>query len=120
MAERVLGKAVHPAAIERLFEVWPKAQVEVRHSYFMGSRPSGRRVELRRTVVEIWEGEKNPILLPAVYPINHRHVTRSAVCHPEDTFDRRVGIRLAFDRCLREAVRRAEPDRVLTGKRKDR
>lgn len=108
VAEKVLGKAVHPDALSRLLEVWPEAQVEVRHDRVWRGIPfTGKRVQLRRTTVEVWEGEKNPIPLPEDQRPNHRHVTREAVCHSGDQFRRRDGIRVAFDRCLREVVNRA-------------
>lgn len=118
LAGRVLGKAVHPEAINRLFEVWPEAQVEVRHDRTWRGIPfTGKRVQLRRTTVEVWEGEKNPIPLPKDQAANYRHITREAVCHPDDTFRRSDGIRIAFDRCLREAVRRTDPARLSEQKR---
>lgn len=104
-AEQVLGKGVHPAAVERLFEVWPEAQVAVAHER-----------ELRAhsyTYVEVWIGNKSARDKP-----HGLHVTRNAKCHPDDQFNRRTGVRIAFDRCLREVVRRAEPERLLTGRRK--
>lgn len=108
IAEKVLGKAVHPDALTRLLELWPEAQVEVRHDRtWRGVLFTGKRVQLRRTTVEIWEGEKNPIPLPEDQRPNHRHVTREAVCHSGDTFQRREGIRIAFERCLREVTNRS-------------
>lgn len=107
-AKRVLGKAVHPAAIERLFDVWPEAQVEVWHDWVWRTDPfTQERRQTRRTVVEIWEGERNP-----VNPSHTRRVQREALVHPDDNFERKTGIRVAFDRCLREAVRRSDPGRV--------
>lgn len=113
LAARVLGKAVHPFAVNRLFELWPEAQVAVRHGE---TRHDG--ADLRFTEVEIWEGERTAGTDPGSWAgVNTRHVTRRATCHPADPFDRRTGIRLAFDRCLREAVRRMDSPRVAGMKR---
>jgi hypothetical protein len=98
---RVLGKAVHPKAIDRLFEVWPEAQVQVDRYRTRHYGVDGIRVT--RVIVAATSQEG---------PRSHRVVDRRAYCHPDDPFDRRTGIRLAFDRCLREAVRRADPGRV--------
>lgn len=118
LAARILGYAVHPYAVDRLFEVWPEAQVEVRHDRVWRGIPfKGNRRQLRRTVVEIWEGEKNPKPLPKGQKPNHRHVTRQAICAAEDTFERAKGIDIAFRRALREAVRRTDPARVSGFKR---
>jgi len=96
LADRVLGKAVHPAAVDRLFAVWPEAIVEVTHS------PA--TMEPRFTVVSIKRD--------AEAAKTDGHVTREATCSSLDQFDRRAGIRIAFDRCLREAVRREDHGRV--------
>jgi len=83
LAERVLGKAVHPQAIDRLFELEPDAEVEVEHA------PAGMRP--RFTVVRIGRKEGRLQLAAA-----------EATCSPSDQFDRRRGIRLAFGRALRQ------------------
>lgn len=98
---KVVGPGVHPRAIGRLVEVWPEAVVEVKHS------PAA--MSPRFTVVDV---VKSP---------DHRktegHVSRAATCSREDQFVKATGIVVAFDRCLREAVRRAEPERVSAGQR---
>jgi hypothetical protein len=107
--QKILGRAVHPQAIGRLVEVWPEAEVQVRHdTMVIYPHVPLRRIESPRTTVEIWQGEKSPE--------GRQHVIREARCYVEDTYDKRVGIRVAFDRCLREIVRREDPAR-LTGKR---
>lgn len=99
-AERVLGKAVHPQALDRLFEIWPEAIVTVKHDEVpRGVGPDfGARLWLRRTVVDILQrkgAEKTT-----------GHVARNAYCHSSDQFNRKTGINLAFRRALREVVNR--------------
>lgn len=89
-AEKVLGKGVHPAAVERLFELWPEAEVGVRH--FAQRGDDG--IPLRTTRVEIWN---KPMRSPGAYP-----VTAYASCRTDtDQWNRRFGIDLAFRRALR-------------------
>lgn len=85
LAERVLGKAVHPRALDRLFELEPEAEVQINHS------PA--KMEPRFTVVRITKHDGTCKMAVA-----------DATCSPADQFDRRRGIRLAFGRCLREMV----------------
>lgn len=97
---KVLGKAVHPLAIGRLVEVWPEATIEV--SYH-DTRYDGVNLRVTRMRVYPAAGED---------PLRRPSVQRDARCHSDDQFERRVGIRIAFDRCLREVVRREDPGRV--------
>lgn len=103
-AEARLGKAADPRALDRLFELWPGARVEVRHkTVYRGVPFSADRIPLRCTTVEVWEGEKNDE--PGSWAdVNFRHVLREAVCHSGDRFVRRTGVELAFRKCL-QAVR---------------
>jgi hypothetical protein len=96
---RVLGKAVHPRALLRLHELWPHARVFVRHTWMQPSpgetfpwderdrRGRGRRVT---AVAIVQDGEPDALQFVGF-----------AVKHPNDRWDRKRGIRLAFDRALR-------------------
>lgn len=91
---RILGKAVHPNALRRLHELWPNAVVRVLH----GEEFPG---QVRGTTVRIYERPGVPG--GPVYGV--------AICHPNDQWDRRRGIELAFRRALaqvRECAQEAE------------
>lgn len=92
--QRVLGSGVHPKAITRLLELWPRATVSVRHGML---RPDGRR--LTTVTVTI-----NPCVAERVkmFGFTGGIVCRHATCAKGDQFSRRYGIKLAFERCLRE------------------
>lgn len=86
--ERTLGKAVHPRAIDRLFELWPHAEVEVKHS---DGRHDG--VNLKITHVNIRK-------LPRGNAPNEQTFGR-AYCRLDcDQWSRRRGISLAFNRAM--------------------
>lgn len=96
---RVLGKAVHPAALARLHELFPSARVNVEHEATPVELPHGTQKMSRRfyqrpsheTRVFIdLDGDKRP----------GGTIFGTATCHHEDNFDRRKGIELAFRRAL--------------------
>lgn len=99
-AAMALGSAVHPAALDRLFELCPEAVVRVRHQSLgvLGAtwyeRANGAVVPyaFRTTVVQIDLARGD-----VVYG--------RARCHPEDNYDRRKGIELAFRRALKRVPR---------------
>lgn len=95
---RVLGNAVHPRAVDRLFELWPEADVAVRHG---DDRHDG--VELKVTRVNI--AKKRDPVPTAATPL----ALGDARCRLDcDSWDRRHGISLAFRRALQEVRRMAE------------
>lgn len=101
-AGRVVGKAVHPAALDRLFELYPDVKIDVRHEHdaLRDSRRPFRPDDHHRvyrviTRVTFWlDGERRA---------SARYVWAKATCHPYDNWDRRAGIKLAFDRALAAA-----------------
>jgi hypothetical protein len=90
-SRKVLGKAVHERAIQRLHELWPEAKVEVKH------------YESRATRVTITYGAKG--------------VHGCCRCYFKDRYDRKTGVRIAFRRALQKvreseaAFGLAEPER---------
>jgi hypothetical protein len=92
-AQRVLGKAVHPGAIDRLYELWPEAIVYVQHgeNRAPGDRMSGPAIVTRWTRVTIVRSSAK------LY-----EVVGEAFCHPNDRYDRKRGIELAFKRALND------------------
>lgn len=96
-----LGDAVHPAALRRLFEMWPEARVHVQHAYVWRGKPfTSERIQVRQTLVRIEAQDFEP---------NERtwkRVTRTAMCSPDDQYDRKYGIALAFRRALHEVSNR--------------
>jgi hypothetical protein len=80
---RVLGKAIHVAALMRLHELWPEAVVKVRHGR---SNVFGKRYWTRVTIMRSGPGTGS--------------VYATAKCAPGDSFNRRYGISLAFRRAL--------------------
>lgn len=92
-AERVLGKAVHQAAIDRLFEIWPSAEVEVKHS---DGRHDG--VDLKITHINIF-------MAPRGNAPNESVFGRARCRLDDDQWDRKVGIKLAFNRALKAIPR---------------
>lgn len=85
-AKSALGKAVHPAALNRLFELYPEAIVRVRHNVTWHHG--------RQTVVYIqWK------------PDNELCTKYGAVtCHSDDQYVKRVGIDKAFRQALKKLV----------------
>lgn len=108
----VLGRAVHPAALRRLHELFPNARVFVRHEATPVELPHGTQRISRRfyqrpsheTRVYIYlDGDRRP----------GETIFGTATCHHEDNFDRRKGIELAFRRALdiaRRNYRRGRQD----------
>jgi hypothetical protein len=94
---KVLGRAVHPKAIDRLLELWPEAYVEVTH---YSARHDG--VPLRCTRVHIWSGP-SPTRTNSERPTGSERRTGTARCRLDcDVWDRRRGIDLAFRRALKK------------------
>lgn len=96
---RVLGKAVHPAALDRLHELFPEARCSVEHEATPVELPHGtqrmsRRFYQRpshetRVFIDL-DGDRRP----------GGAIFGTATCHHEDNFDRGKGIELAFRRAL--------------------
>lgn len=109
---RALGRAVHPAALDRLHELFPDATVTVEHVIYrvplapdapvrMGG-PRDRRQHATRVWIDL-EGDWQPnqgVSRPS------SSIYADASCHPDDNFDRRKGIELAFRRALDVARQR--------------
>lgn len=95
-----LGNAVHPGALGRLYELWPRADVRVQHRterVLVIARMDGNVYEERQTtLVAIRLAQRSPAI-------------GVAVCHPGDQWERRRGIELAFRRAL-NIVRERELD----------
>lgn len=126
--QRVLGKGIHPAAIERLLELVPDARVQVRHSRRIEelrgeSFPHWVVVRFgnRRTLAEMRERNPNRRLRFASHGgktevLIAREGDERAIfvgfahCSVEDAFSRSVGREVAFRRMLKllPAVARAE------------
>lgn len=94
-AQRVLGKAVHPAAIDRLYELWPEAQVYVQHE--PNSGPPAKAAGKRYTIVSIVRTSAGLV-----------EVKGEAICAQDDQWNRKRGIELAFRRALDEVRREVE------------
>lgn len=89
-AHIALGHAVHPAAFDRLFELWPQASITVRHGR---GRHDG--VDLKITYVNIAK-QRDPVPTAAT-PV----ALGSARCRLDcDNWNRRTGVALAFNRAL--------------------
>jgi hypothetical protein len=120
--ERALGKAVHPNAIDRLLEIWPDAYVEVKH---YRTKLSEEQAKIRFSPPAIYraaalrdagedpgsKGGATTVVLWARKPEEGprgghgiRHHAEQVRCYSGDTFDRRIGIELAFRRALRAVV----------------
>lgn len=102
-----LGKAVHPAAIRRLHELFPNARVVVEHMAYPRLLPRGERKMGRRYYANPARETRVYIDLDGDRAAFRRGrggwVWGLAVCHPEDNFDRRKGINIAFRRALDSA-----------------
>jgi hypothetical protein len=106
----VLGRAVHPAALDRLHELFPEARVNVEHEahpveLLKGSMKMSRRFYQRpshetRVFIDL-DGDKRP----------GGTIFGTATCHHEDNFDRRKGITLAYRRAL-DIARRTSASRI--------
>lgn len=96
LAARVLGKAVDPRGLSRLFDLWPDAVVWVRH---FNSRHDG--VDLKCTRVTIEEFADGRAM--------RGFVLAQAYCRLDrDVWNRRRGIGLAFRRALLRVKRLEE------------
>lgn len=92
--EKVLGKAVHPLAIDRLLVLWPDVHVEVTHSdgYHDGVRSKVTRVSL-------FDRDPNG-------PEVGEQATGEARCRLDhDNWVKRRGITLAFNRAMKQVPR---------------
>jgi hypothetical protein len=85
-AEKALGKAVHPRALDRLFEIWPAAHVRVRHGKILNMKWT--RVSIRVSARASMGG-----------------FSATADCAPGDQWNRQFGIALAFRRALKKVSR---------------
>lgn len=98
LAEKVLGNAVHPEALRRLFEIWPEAYVEVKrdpHDY--RERYDGRFLGRSTTATIYAFDPQSDAGTPAT-------VRTKVTCHYRDHFVKAQGIRKAFNGALRELV----------------
>lgn len=104
--QNVVGKAVHPGAVRRLHELFPEATVTVEHVVYrvplapdapvrMGG-PRDREQHATRVWIDL-EGDWQP---NCGRPRPSHSIFADATCHPDDRFDRRKGIEIAFRRAL--------------------
>lgn len=91
MVGRILGKAVHPGALDRLFEIWPTAYVQVQHDP-PGTRNRGTRVTIYR-------------FDPSAEGVPPEQVMGAVTTWHRDQFARATGRRLAFERALKALIR---------------
>ncbi len=99
-AAHTLGRAVHRDALARLFELHPKAVVHVEHKALArplpwGSRRMGRMNYATPERITLIQIDLDGTMRTVAYG--------KAKCHPEDNFNRRTGIELAFRRALADA-----------------
>lgn len=90
LADRVLGNAVHPNALDRLFEIWPDAHVEVQHD-----PPNTRGRGTRITIYAFDPATASAGVPPA-------QVKGAVTTWHRDQFVRKVGTRTAFQRALKK------------------
>lgn len=90
---KVLGKAPHPRAINRMVQIWPKAYVNVEHGT---TRHDGTDYRYTRVFIYEFDPKTDDDATPTP-----RLIQGLARCHPSDQFCRRKGIELAFRRALR-------------------
>lgn len=108
-AAHTLGCAVHRGALERLYELFPEATVTVEHETMRVPLASDTPIRMdgprdrAQHSTRVWidlEGDWQP-------GCGRRRpghaIFADAVCHPDDNFDRRKGIELAFRRALEHA-----------------
>lgn len=91
--QKVVGEGVKPRAVERLLQLWPDARVKVSHSKPITSRMG------RWTEVVITESDDPEA----------RCVAAVAACHPNDNYERRRGISIAFLRALKAVKNKTAP-----------
>lgn len=92
-ARRVLGHAVHAKALQRLFELWPEADVKVVYGRYDGRRTTTVEIKPWANATP-WAG----------------FVRGEAQCDSSDQFNRRYGIDLAFRRALRKLKEKCDRD----------
>jgi len=130
-SRKVLGRAVHPSAVhpnavQRLHELFPKATITVEHTVYRVPLAADTPLKLdgprdrEQHATRVWidlEGDWEP---NCGKPRPSSAIFADATCHPDDRFDRRKGIELAFKRALDmarrnyRAARQAEAYRALT------
>lgn len=97
----VLGKAVHPGALARLHELYPDVRVEVHHRIdaddFIGPGRSREQWHVTRITLRFGDGPSD-------------YLWAEAKCHPDDRYERREGIKLAFRRALESARKRKQSE----------
>lgn len=93
--QAVLGKAVHRDALIRLHQLWPHAKAFVRHDW---EEPTPEEALEGKT------GRRKTAVVIIRYPDDPDSVYAAgqAIKHPDDTWDRRRGIALAFNRALKQ------------------
>lgn len=107
--KNVLGKAVHPAALKRLHELFPLAHVHIRHAEYPVELPYGtQRMDSRHYAQPEHETYVIIDLTGEGRPGTGDKAIGLATCHPLDNFDRRKGIKLAFRRALEQARRHSQ------------
>lgn len=99
LAARKLGKAVHPAALDRLFELYPEAVVGVQHRH----EPAPGRLQTQK--MDCHHECRQHITVVAIEYQKSYATFGHAFCHPDDNWDRRKGIEIAFRRALKEVPR---------------
>jgi len=104
-AEQVLGKAVTPEQLDELFELHAAAHPVVRRQevwskHLVPNEPGGEQVTVIRTTVEIQS--RNPIGAQAPVSVMGNGV---AYQNPEDEFNKRLGVTIAFGRALKDLRR---------------
>jgi hypothetical protein len=119
-SERALGKAVHPAAIQRLYEIFPDAEVQVLH----GSSPH----PLLPDGVTWGDLDVRPVRRFSEEEPRYRWTTvtvstpdgdvlaNTVSFYPPVQFSRRRGVSFAFRRLLKDICERTnEANRALGG-----
>lgn len=102
----VLGRAVHPAALRRLHELFPKATVTVEHVVYRVPLAEGTLMKMdgprdrAQHSTRVWidldgDWQRNCGRMRPAHAIY-----ADSTCHPDDRYERREGISIAFGRAL--------------------
>lgn len=103
-AEKVLGKAASKEQLDELFELEALAHPVVTHDIYREMKVRGEIWHnLKETSVEIFDRRPGTGDEPAVLL-----VTGLTWCSPDDQWNRRRGVTIAFGRALKELRRRVE------------
>lgn len=116
MSELALGKAVHPAAIARLYEIFPEAKVEVTHGDSPHPQlPDGLQPGDRAAVKRF--SEKAPRYrwtTVTVFTPDGDVLANTASFYPPVQFSRRRGVSFAFRGLLKDISERTnEAERAM-------